>query len=48
MPTMNNAHAVLIGIADYQHIRSLPASVLKDAEDVYGVLADPQLCRVCG
>lgn len=41
---MNNAHAVLIGIADYQHVRSLPASVLKDAHDVLAVLVDQQLC----
>ena len=44
MPTMNNAYAILIGIADYQHIRSLPTSVLKDAKDILGVLVDQQLC----
>ena len=44
MPTMCNTYAILIGIANYQHVRSLPASVLKDAQDVLAVLVDEQLC----
>ena len=37
MPAMDNAHALVIGIANYQHINKLPPIVLKDAEDIYNL-----------
>ena len=42
MPTLNNAHALVIGIADYANIRKLPK--VRDAEDLAAVLVDPALC----
>ena len=39
-----NAHALVIGIANYQNINKLPSTVLKDAQDVYDLLIDPQRC----
>jgi hypothetical protein len=42
MPAMDNAHALIVGIADYQHIRKLPQ--VKDAEDIAGLLTDPTHC----
>ncbi len=44
MFTLENAHALIIGIADYQHINPLPATVIKDAADISDLLADPNLC----
>jgi Caspase domain/TIR domain len=44
MPVTDNAHALVIGIANYQHINPLPATVLKDAQDIYELLIDPQHC----
>ena len=44
MPAMENAHALLIGIANYQHVRKLPSAVKKDVEDIYNLLVDPQHC----
>jgi hypothetical protein len=44
MPSMANAHALLVGIADYQHCRTLPAAVIKDVEDIQSVLVSEQLC----
>lgn len=41
---MENAHALIIGIADYQHIESLPETVKNDAQDIYNLLTDPQHC----
>ena len=34
MPTMENAHALVVGIAAYRHLRPLPANVRNDAEAV--------------
>ena len=42
MPAMDNAYALIIGIADYRHITKLPATVRNDAQDVRGLLVDPQ------
>lgn len=42
MPTLDNAHALVIGIADYQHIRKLPQ--VKDVQDIAALLLDPQHC----
>jgi hypothetical protein len=37
-------HALVIGIATYQHINPLPPSVLQDARDIHALLVDPQRC----
>src|SRR5919199_2678728 len=39
---MNNAHALVIGIANYQHINKLPP--VKDAQDIHDLLIDPNHC----
>ncbi len=44
MPTLNNAHALVVGIAAYQRLNRLPPIVLKDARDIRDVLIDPQRC----
>jgi hypothetical protein len=41
---MDNAHALVIGIANYQRIHPLPPSVLQDARDIHALLIDPQRC----
>ncbi len=43
MPGMENVHALVIGIAAYRHIASLPVNVRYDAEDMHAVLTDPEL-----
>ena len=42
MPAIDNAHALVIGIADYANIRKLPK--VQDAQDLAAVLVDPALC----
>ena len=44
MRVMDNAHALVIGIANYQKINQLPETVLKDARDVYELLISPLHC----
>lgn len=44
MPTLANAHALIVGIANYQSINSLPGSVLADASAMRAALADETLC----
>lgn len=44
MPALENAHALIIGIANYQKINPLPATVLKDAQDIYNLLVSPNHC----
>src|SRR5215472_7399882 len=44
MPGMDNAHALIVGIADYRHINKLPPTVLKDAQDVYALLIASEHC----
>jgi len=44
MPTLDNAHALIIGIANYRAVNALPVVVIKDAQDVYNVLTDPAIC----
>jgi len=44
MTGMDNAHALVIGIANYQNISGLPATVLNDAQEVYNLLIDPSMC----
>jgi uncharacterized caspase-like protein len=39
---MDNAHALVIGIADYQNIRALPQT--QDAQAIYNLLIDPLYC----
>ena len=41
---MNNAHALVVGIANYPNIAKLPNTVLADASDVVETLIDPNLC----
>lgn len=48
MPLIDNAHALVIGIATYQTIRKLPTSVLNDARAVYDLLIDPRYCGYSG
>jgi hypothetical protein len=42
MAAIDNAHALVIGIADYANIRKLPK--LQDAEDLAAALVDHSLC----
>jgi hypothetical protein len=42
VPTFANAHALVVGIADYQQIKKLPA--VKDATEVASLLANPAFC----
>jgi len=41
---MDNAYALVIGIANYQQINRLPPTVLKDAQDIHDLLIDPNHC----
>jgi hypothetical protein len=41
---MDNAFALVVGIANYQHINQLPETVLKDAQDIHDLLVDAQHC----
>jgi Caspase domain/TIR domain len=41
MPTLDNAHALVVGIAAYRRLRPLPATVRNDAATVARALADP-------
>ncbi|MBV9359680.1 MAG: caspase family protein [Chloroflexi bacterium] len=41
MPALDSAHALVVGIAQYQHLSSLPPTVVKDARDVHDLLVDP-------
>ncbi len=44
MSTIQNAHALIIGIYNYHHINKLPTAVRKDAWDIYDLLIDPSYC----
>ncbi len=44
MPAMENAYALVVGIANYQKINKLPLTVLKDAQDIYDLLIDSHHC----
>lgn len=44
MVAMNQAQALVVGIAAYQQVRPLPAEVRSDAEAIWAVLVDPLLC----
>jgi hypothetical protein len=41
---LENAYAIVIGIANYQNVAPLPPIVLKDAQDVYNLLMAPAYC----
>jgi hypothetical protein len=41
---MDDAYALVIGIANYQQINKLPPTVLKDAQDIHDLLVAPQHC----
>jgi hypothetical protein len=43
MRSMDDAYAMVIGIAAYAHVAPLPESVRHDAADVYDLLVDPGL-----
>lgn len=40
MKSTDNAHALVVGIANYQYINKLPPTVLKDAQDIHDLLID--------
>jgi hypothetical protein len=44
MPRLENAHALIIGISQYEHITPLPPTVRKDAQDIYNLFIDPRYC----
>jgi hypothetical protein len=44
MPRMDNAYALIIGVANYQNINRLPATILKDATDIYKLLVSTEQC----
>ena len=44
MPTMDKAHALVIGIANYEQLNKLPPTVTKDATDIHDRLIDPEHC----
>jgi hypothetical protein len=44
MNALADAHGLVVGIANYQNVTSLPASVLADARDVHGMLTNTDLC----
>ena len=44
MKTLTNAHALVVGIANYQYVTKLPPSVVRDSMDVYKTLVDPEAC----
>jgi len=41
---MDDAYALIVGIAEYLHVTRLPAAVRNDARDVRGFLVDPRHC----
>ncbi len=44
MPSIENAHALVVGIANYWYINHLPSTVVKDAQDVCDLLSASQYC----
>ena len=44
MAALDNSHALVVGIANYQHINTLPPTILSDAQDIYNLLIGPQHC----
>jgi hypothetical protein len=44
MAPLTNAHALVVGIANYQNVSPLPQNVLWDAQDLAAALKDTSLC----
>ena len=44
MNAMQDAHAIVVGISEYQFISKLPSTVINDAKDICTLLVDPQFC----
>ena len=44
MAAIDNAHALIVGIAGYHSVRRLPQSVINDAKAIHATLTDPGLC----
>jgi hypothetical protein len=44
MSGLEDARALVIGIANYQNVNPLPATILDDARDIHAVLTNPDLC----
>lgn len=44
MTIVDNAYALVVGIANYHHINKLPTTVLQDAQDIYKLLISEQHC----
>ena len=44
MAALDNSHALVVGIANYQYINPLPPTVLNDARDINNVLIDSRHC----
>ena len=43
-PSLPKAHALVIGIANYERVRPLPTAVLHNARALHAALIDPQRC----
>ena len=41
---LKSVRALVVGIANYQHVNGLPPTVLQDAQDIHDLLVDPQRC----
>ncbi len=44
MTAMENAHGLIVGIANYERINKLPPTVLADARDIFEALTNPNRC----
>src|SRR5580658_1743089 len=44
MSGMDDAYALIVGVADYLHVTKLPAAVRNDARGVRDLLVDPRYC----
>ncbi len=44
MPAIDNARALVVGIANYQQLNRLPKTVIKDAQSIHDLLIDPDHC----
>jgi len=44
MSYIETAHALVIGIANYDHVSALPQTVLKDVNDTFQTLVDAHIC----
>lgn len=44
MPTLPDAHALVVGVANYQYVNPLPVTILNDARTICATLIDEALC----